>query len=104
MTNTLYELGAWLLFFICLFYYCSIFPLISQGIEFFSGWWTRCYEHTETFADGSTNVTVTCYEVEEEQARVLTSAPYVISMFLVPFIGIAVDVTKHNVYRSFGEK
>jgi len=71
-----YDLGAWFLFAICLFYYCSIFPMISQGIEFFQSWWP---------------------EVDEAKARHLTSAPYIISMFLVPFIGIAIDYTKRNV-------
>jgi len=71
-----YDLGAWFLFAICLFYYCSIFPMISQGIEFFQSWWP---------------------EVDETKARHLTSAPYIISMVLVPFIGMAIDYTKRNV-------
>jgi len=73
-----YDLGAWVLYSICLFYYCSIFPMISQGIEFFQSWWG---------AD----------MVDENKARHLTSAPYIISMVLVPFIGIAIDYTKKNV-------
>ena len=35
--------------------------------------------------------------VDETKARHLTSAPYIISMVLVPFIGIAIDKTKKNV-------
>lgn len=73
-----YDLGAWILYFICLFYYCSIFPMISQGIEFFQSWWGP-------------------EVVDETKARHLTSAPYIISMVLVPFIGIAIDYTKRNV-------
>lgn len=71
-----YDLGAWFLFAVCLFYYCSIFPMISQGVEFFQSWWP---------------------EVDETKARHLTSAPYIISMVLVPFIGMAIDYTKKNV-------
>jgi len=70
-----YDIGAWFLFAVCLTYYCSIFPMISQGIEFFGRWW----------------------DIDEDQARHLTSAPYLISMCLVPFIGIAIDKTKKNV-------
>jgi len=78
MDKLSYDLGAWILYSICLFYYCSIFPMISQGIEFFQSWW------------GSD-------VVDEATARHLTSAPYIISMVLVPFIGIAIDFTRHNV-------
>jgi len=30
--------GTWLLFAICVFFYSSVFPLISQGVEFFEKW------------------------------------------------------------------
>ena len=46
--------GAWLLFAICVFYYSSVFPLISQGVKFFHKW----------------------FHVDESTARMLNSVVY----------------------------
>lgn len=66
--------GTWLIFAICVFFYSSVFPLISQGIEFFEKW----------------------FGVTPEEARMLNSVVYTMSLPLSPFFGIVVDRTRRN--------
>lgn len=66
--------GAWLIFAICVFFYSSVFPLISQGIEFFEKW----------------------FNVSPTEARMLNSVVYTMSLPLSPFFGVVVDRTRRN--------
>lgn len=68
--------GAWLLFAICVFYYSSVFPLISQGVKFFSKW----------------------FHVDESTARMLNSVVYTMSLPASPIFGFMVDRTRKNVF------
>lgn len=71
-----FPLGAWLIFAICVFYYSSIFPLISQGTEFY----------------------IVRYNVTEDTAVSLNSMPYLISLPAVPIFGALID------YKLVSEK
>merc|ERR1712110_1259032 len=75
-----FPLGAWLIFVICVFYYSTIFPLISQGTEFY----------------------ITRYNVSEDTATSLNSMPYLISLPAVPIFGALIDYTQHNVAWVLG--
>lgn len=70
-----FPFGAWLIFSICVFYYSTIFPLISQGTEFY----------------------IVRYNVTEDTATSLNSMPYLISLPAVPIFGALIDYTRHNV-------
>jgi len=69
-----FPVGAWLIFAICVFYYSSVFPLISQGVAFFVDW----------------------YDVTPAEARAINSVVYTISLPASPIFGILIDRTKHN--------
>lgn len=75
-----FPLGAWLIFAICVFYYSSIFPLISQGTEFY----------------------IVRYNVTEDTAVSLNSMPYLISLPAVPIFGALIDYSRHNVIWVLG--
>lgn len=66
--------GTWLIFAICVFFYSSVFPLISQGVEFFEKW----------------------FGVEPAEARMLNSVVYTMSLPCSPFFGLVVDRTRRN--------
>jgi len=71
--------GVWLLLAICVFYYSSVFPLISQGVEFFQSW----------------------FGVSAKEARMLNSVVYTMSLPCSPLMGMVIDRTKHNVAWVF---
>lgn len=71
--------GVWLLLAICVFYYSSVFPLISQGVEFFQSW----------------------FGVSAKEARMLNSVVYTMSLPCSPIMGMVIDRTKHNVVWVF---
>lgn len=66
--------GTWLLFAICVFFYSSVFPLISQGVEFFEKW----------------------FNVDPAEARMLNSVVYTMSLPMSPLFGVIVDRTRRN--------
>jgi len=66
--------GTWLIFAICVFFYSSVFPLISQGVEFFEKW----------------------FHVDAAEARLLNSVVYTMSLPASPFFGVVVDRTRRN--------
>ena len=66
--------GTWLIFAICVFFYSSVFPLISQGVEFFEKW----------------------FHVDATEARMLNSVVYTMSLPASPFFGVVVDRTRRN--------
>jgi len=74
MKSLSFSPGTWLIFSICVFFYSSVFPLISQGVEFFEKW----------------------FGVEPAEARMLNSVVYTMSLPLSPFFGLVVDRTRRN--------
>lgn len=71
--------GVWLLFAVCVFYYSSVFPLVSQGVEFFKSW----------------------FGVSAKEARMLNSVVYTMSLPCSPIFGMVIDRTKNNVLWVF---
>lgn len=70
-----FGLGTWLVFLMCVFYYSTVFPLISQGTDFF----------------------IKRYNTTEDTAVTLNSMPYLISLPAVPIFGILIDSIRYNV-------
>jgi len=71
---TKFRTEFWYIMIISILFYMSIFPFISIG----PGWFNRVYSLTH------------------EQARLLTSLPYIMSMILTPAIGAIVDRTRNH--------
>lgn len=71
---TKFRTEFWYIMIISILFYMSIFPFISIG----PGWFHRVYSFTH------------------EQARLMTSLPYIMSMILTPAIGAIVDRTRNH--------
>ena len=75
-----FPVGVWMIFLICVAFYSSIFPLISQGVEFFIEW----------------------FHVSPQEARKLNSVVYTMALPLSPLFGFIIDRTKKNVLWVLG--
>lgn len=70
----------WYMLVISILFYMSIFPFVSIG----PGWFKRIYS------------------LSDKQSRFITSLPYIMSMFLTPFVGLMVDKTRHHLAWIMG--
>ncbi|XP_071798921.1 lysosomal dipeptide transporter MFSD1-like [Asterias amurensis] len=71
-----FPLTLWLIFFICVFYYVTVFPFIGIGLVFFEE----------------------KYELSAASAGIVNSLVYFISAGASPFFGLVVDKTGRNVF------